>query len=91
MFGSSLQVSSRQDLDNLIKGDSRYLQAVQDHQFVLEDRGEPNYALGDVYYGPRYRASLKCPWGFAVWARDSNLFSEDEITNLILWVTKDSI
>lgn len=91
MFGSHLKVTSRDDLDALVKKDPRYMAAVMAHHFVIKDNGRQNALMGNVYYGPRYEASIKCPWSFGSWVRDSGLFTEEEVNNLVYWITKDNL
>jgi len=93
MFGTILTSTSRDDLDALIKKDSRYLAAIEGHQFVIEDRGAHNPVLGvtSAYYGPRYTARIKCCYAFAKWANESGLFDEKEMNDLLYWVTKDNL
>jgi len=87
MFGSVLEVTSKEDLDSLVQNDPRYAKAVEDHMFTIKDKypaGRQSYVLDC-----RYEARLKSPWEFASWVRDSGLFSETEVSNLILWVSRD--
>lgn len=94
MFGTILTSTSRDDLDALIKKDSRYLAAIEGHQFVIEDRGvlsRDNLHTQAVYYGPRYTARIKCCYAFAKWANESGLFDEKEMNDLLYWVTKDNL
>lgn len=84
MFGSVLEVTSETDLKQLATGDSRYEAAINSGLFVMSPREQVPGRIDN-----KYNVRIKNPWAFASWVRDSGLFSESEVDNLILWVAKD--